>query len=276
MPKTKALSLGVEWQEISATAADWDKTGKKQCLKMLNHMHLIRAFEEELLELDREGQVHGPLHVSVGQEGSMVAAMSMLGAGDLVNGSHRGHHLFLAKSLNYLETLDFDPVKDSYPEDIRTLIYRTMAEILGLSPGYCKGRGGSMHLRWDEAGVVGTNAIVGGGVPLANGAAWSKKRDGNNEIVLTSFGDGSCHIGNVLESLNLAALYDLPICFYIENNGYAVSTTLAEQARETRMSSRGLGFGMPAYRVDGLNPMSVRVAMEKVAKLLREGKGPAM
>lgn len=276
MPKSKALSLDVEWREISATDSDWDKVGQKECLKMLNHMHLIRAFEEELLALDKEGQVHGPLHVSVGQEGSMVAALSALGHSDTVNGSHRGHHLFLAKALNYVETEDFDPLNDAYPEAIQGLVYRTMAEILGLSPGYCKGRGGSMHLRWDEAGVIGTNAIVGGGVPLANGAAWAKKVEGNNDIVLTAFGDGSCHIGNVLESLNLAALYDLPICFYIENNGYAVSTTLEEQARETRMSSRGPAFGMPAYRVDGMNPISVKVAMEKVAKLLREGKGPAM
>jgi 2-oxoisovalerate dehydrogenase E1 component len=276
VPKSKALSLDVEWREISATAADWDKVGQKECLKMLNHMHLIRAFEEELLALDKEGQVHGPLHVSVGQEGSMVAALSALGDSDIVNGSHRGHHLFLAKALNYIEAEDFDPINDAYPEAIHVLVYRTMAEILGLSPGYCKGRGGSMHLRWDEAGVIGTNAIVGGGVPLANGAAWAKKIEGNNNIVLTAYGDGSCHIGNVLESLNLAALYDLPICFYIENNGYAVSTTLEEQARETRMSSRGPAFGMPAYRVDGMNPISVKVAMEKVAKLLREGKGPAM
>ena len=276
MPKSKALSFDVEWREISATDADWAKVGQKECLKMLNHMHLIRAFEEELLALDKEGQVHGPLHVSVGQEGSMVAALSALSDSDIVNGSHRGHHLFLAKALNYVEAQDFDPINDPYPEAIQALVYSTMAEILGLSPGYCKGRGGSMHLRWDEAGVIGTNAIVGGGVPLANGAAWAKKVEGNNDIVLTAYGDGSCHIGNVLESLNLAALYDLPICFYIENNGYAVSTTLEEQARETRMSSRGPAFGMPAYRVDGMNPISVKVAMEKVAKLLREGKGPAM
>ena len=276
MPKTKTLTIGVEWQEINATADDWEKVGQAECMKMLNHMHLIRAFEEELLTLDKEGQVHGPLHVSVGHEGSIVAAMSQFADGDLVNGSHRGHHLFLAKALNYLEAEDFDPTKDPYPESIQTLIYRCMAEILGLAPGYCKGRGGSMHLRWDEAGVIGTNAIVGGAVPLANGAAWTKKTEGDKNIVLTAFGDGSCHIGNTLESLNLAALYDLPICFYIENNGYAVSTTLEEQARETRMSSRGPAFGIPAYRVDGMNPMSVRVAMEKITRLLREGKGPAM
>ena len=276
MAKAKKISLGVDWLEISATAADWNEIGKDECLKMLSHMHLIRAFEEEMIVLDNQGLVHGPLHTSVGHEGAMVAAMSVLKNDDLVNGSHRGHHLFLAKSLNYLEEDNFDPTRDSFPEKINDLIYRTMAEIMGLKSGYCGGRGGSMHLRWEDAGVIGTNAIVGGGVPIAAGAAWSKKRDGEQGIVLTAFGDGSCHIGNTLETLNLAALYDLPLCFFIENNGYAVSTTLEEQARETRMSSRGLGFGIPSFRVDGMDPISVRVAMSRVENLLREGKGPAV
>ena len=276
MSKAKKLSLGVDWLEISATAADWNGIGKDECIKMLSRMHLIRAFEEEMIALSNQGLVHGPLHTSVGHEVAMVAAMSVLNNNDLVNGSHRGHHLFLAKSLNCLEEESFDPIRESFPEKINDLIYRTMAEIMGLKPGYCGGRGGSMHLRWEEVGVIGTNAIVGGGVPVAAGAAWSKKRDGDQGIVLTAFGDGSCHIGNVLESLNLAALYDLPLCFYIENNGYAVSTTLEEQAREIRMSSRGLGFGIPSFRVDGMDPVSVRVAMSRVEKLLREGKGPAV
>ncbi|MCJ7592593.1 MAG: thiamine pyrophosphate-dependent enzyme, partial [Woeseiaceae bacterium] len=228
------------------------------------------------LNLDREGLTHGPMHVSVGQEGAVVGAMSLLGDGDAINGPHRGHHLFLAKTLNYVDRVGYDPRNESTPTAVKDLIYRTMAEIMGLSPGFCKGRGGSMHLRWDEAGVFGTNAIVGGGVPLANGAAWSKQRQGNGEVVFTFFGDGACHIGNVLESFNLAALFNLPICFFIENNQYAVSTTLAEEARETRMSSRGLGFGIPSFRVDGMNPMSVRAATSEVLKLLREGKGPAV
>ena len=276
MSESKTLQLDAPWLEISATPSDWDEAGPEDLLKMLNHMHLIRAFEEEILNLDREGLAHGPMHVSVGQEGAVVAAMSLLNTGDSINGPHRGHHLFLAKALNYVDAEGYDPRKQTTPEAVNNLMYRTMAEILGLSPGFCKGRGGSMHLRWDEAGVVGTNAIVGGGVPLANGAAWSKQRQNNGEVVFTFYGDGACHIGNVLESLNLAALYNLPICFFIENNQYAVSTTLAEEARETRMSSRGPGFGIPSFRVDGMNPMAVRAATKAVLKLLREGKGPAL
>ncbi len=276
MSESKTLQLDAQWSEITATSSDWDEAGPHTLLKMLNHMHLIRAFEEEILNLDREGLAHGPMHVSVGQEGAVVAAMSLLNTGDAINGPHRGHHLFLAKTLNYVDADGYDPRSVATPSAVNDLLYRTMAEILGLSPGFCKGRGGSMHLRWDDAGVIGTNAIVGGGVPLANGAAWSKQRQDNGEVVFTFLGDGACHIGNFLESLNLAALYDLPICFFIENNQYAVSTTLAEEARETRMSSRGLGFGIPSFRVDGMNPMSVRAATNAVLKLLREGKGPAV
>jgi len=276
MTEKKLLQLEVPWLEISATASNWDAARPEEMLKMLNHMHLIRAFEEEILNLDREGLTHGPMHVSVGQEGAVVAAMSLLNTGDCINGPHRGHHLFLAKTLNYVDADGYDPRSEATPAAVNDLIYRTMAEIMGLSPGFCKGRGGSMHLRWEEAGVIGTNAIVGGGVPLANGAAWSKRRQGKNEVVFTFYGDGACHIGNVLESLNLAALYNLPICFFIENNQYAVSTTLEEEARETRMSSRGLGFGIPSFRVDGMNAMSVRAATAEVLTLLRGGNGPAV
>lgn len=276
MSESKTLQLDASWLEITATPSDWDEAGPHCLLKMLNHMHLIRAFEEEVLNLDREGLAHGPMHVSVGQEGAVVAAMSLLNTGDAINGPHRGHHLFLAKSLNYVDAEGYDPRSKATPAAVNDLLFRTMAEILGLSPGFCKGRGGSMHLRWEDAGVFGTNAIVGGGVPLANGTAWSKQRQNNGEVVFTFFGDGACHIGNVLESLNLAALYNLPICFFIENNQYAVSTTLAEEARETRMSSRGLSFGIPSFRVDGMNPIAVRAATSKVVQLLRAGKGPAV
>ncbi len=276
MPKTTTLQLAASWLQLEATEADWDDLGSHKLRRLLNRMHLIRAFEEEMLQLEREGLAHGPVHTSIGQEGAMVAALSSLNGGDLVNGSHRGHHVFLAKCLAHVEPSGYDPTRDGTPPAVDTLIYRTMAEIMGLAPGFCGGRGGSMHLRWDEAGVIGTNAIVGGGVPLANGAAWSLKRDGQHHVAYTCFGDGSCHIGNVLESLNLAALYNLPICFLIENNQYAVSTTLREEARETRMSSRGLSFGIPCFRVDGMNPIAVRKAADHITDLLRQGLGPAV
>ncbi len=264
------------WQQVMAEDTDFAAIGEQRLVTMLNHMHLIRAFEEEMVQIDKEGLSHGPMHVSVGQEGAVVAAMSLLRTSDLINGPHRGHHLFLAKSLNHVDPQGYDPRAADTPEGVVALLRRAMAEIMGLSPGFCRGRGGSMHLRWDEAGVIGTNAIVGGGVPLANGAAWSKKRQGKGDVVFTFLGDGACHIGNFLESLNLAALYDLPICFFIENNQYAVSTTLAEEARETRMSARGPGFGIPSFRVDGMDPVAVHQATQAATDMLRAGRGPVL
>ena len=243
---------------------------------MLNHLHMVRAFEETVLELDGQGLIHGPAHSSIGQDGSAVGAIATLRSTDQVTGSHRGHHQFLAKCLQHVDPADYDPRKAPIPEAVKTVLYRTLAEILGLADGYCKGRGGSMHLRWVEAGALGTNAIVGGGVPPANGVAWAKKRRGEGDVVFTFFGDGAVNIGAVPESMNLAALWALPICFFIENNQYAVSTTISEETRETRLSSRGCAYGIPAFRVDGMDPVAVRIASQMAVDLMRQGKGPAI
>jgi 2-oxoisovalerate dehydrogenase E1 component len=276
MPKTVDLKPGAPWQEIRSTPADWDKLGKGDSLNMLFQLHAIRAFEETILELEAEGLVHGPVHTSIGQEGGAVGSIGLLKKGDQVTGSHRGHHQFLAKGLAYLEPEGFNPLNGALPQPAKDFLYRTLAEIMGLKDGYCKGRGGSMHLRWAEAGALGTNAIVGGGVPIAAGVAWARKRQGKGDVVFTYFGDGSGNIGSVPESMNLAALWNLPICFFIENNGYAVSTVLEEATRETRLSSRGLAFGIPAFQVDGMDPVAVRLAAAKALEIMRAGQGPVI
>lgn len=275
MPKTVNLTPAAPWQEIRSTAKDWDAAGADVLLRMHRDLHLIRAFEETVLQLHGEGLVHGPAHCSIGQDGGAVAAMSLLRPGDQTTGSHRGHHQFLAKSLRYADPGD-DPLAVPVTPPIQALLQKTLAEIMGLSQGFCKGRGGSMHLRWQEAGALGTNAIVGGGVPPATGVAWALKRQGKGDAVFTFFGDGAVNIGAVPESMNLAALWDLPICFFIENNGYAVSTTVAEETRETRLSSRGAAYGIPAFRVDGMDPLAVRLAVAKALAILRAGKGPVI
>ncbi len=275
MPRIVNLKPAAPWQEIRSTPADWDKTGADALLRMHRDLHLVRAFEETVLELKNEDLVHGPAHSSIGQDGGAVATMSMLRAGDQTTGSHRGHHQFLAKSLRYVDD-GGDPRAEPVTEPIRALLQKTLAEIMGLAQGFCKGRGGSMHLRWQEAGALGTNAIVGGGVPPATGVAWALKRHGRGDVVFTFFGDGGVNIGAVPEAMNLAALWDLPICFFIENNGYAVATTLEEETRETRLSSRGLAYGMPAFRVDGMDPMAVRIATGKACEIMRAGKGPVI
>lgn len=276
MPKSSKLEPMAEWLQIESTAADWDHVGKDELRRMHFHLHLIRAFEEAVLQMNNDGQVHGPAHSSIGQEGGAVGSIAPLRNTDQVSGAHRGHHQFLAKAIAYVDQPACDPLKQPLPDAIRTVLRRTLAEIMGLADGYCKGRGGSMHLRWAEAGALGTNAIVGGGVPFANGVAWARKRKGQGDVVVTYFGDGGVNIGSVPESLNLAALWNLPICFFIENNGFAVSTTLEEETREVRMSSRGLAYGIPSYRVDGMDPVAVRVVMEKALKAMRAGKGPAI
>lgn len=276
MPKIIKLTHDAPWQEICSTAKDWDELGAEALMRMLHHLHVIRAFEEAVLVLDGQGLVHGPAHSSIGQEGGAVGVMADLRSEDLITGSHRGHHQFLAKGLLHLDKPDHDPRKASLAAPVKEFLYRSLAEILGLSDGYCKGRGGSMHLRWAEAGAMGTNAIVGGGVPIANGLAWAKQRQGQGHAVFTFFGDGAVNIGAVPESMNLAALWNLPLCFFIENNGYAVSTTAHEETRETRMSSRGAAYGIPAFRVDGMDPVAVRLATRMALEAMRAGKGPTI
>ena len=276
MSKTVKLLPMSEWEEISSIPDDWDQVGRDELLRMYSHLNLVRAFEEEVLQVNSEGLIHGPAHSSIGQDGGAVGAISCLRNSDQISGAHRGHHQFLAKILNYVDGQGYKPLDEPMHDAIRLALRKTMAEIMGLGEGFCKGRGGSMHLRWRDAGALGTNAIVGGGVPFANGVAWALKRKGDGDVVFTFFGDGGVNIGSVPESLNLAALWNLPICFFIENNGFAVSTTLEEETRETRMSSRGLAYGIPAFRVDGMDPVAVRLAAMRATEIMRSGKGPVI
>src|SRR5215469_13838899 len=273
MPRVKRLQPGSEWNELSTTAADWKAADPALLATMLGQLHLIRAFEETVLELAGEGLVHGPAHSSIGQEGGAVGSIVSLRAADAVNGSHRGHHQFLAKSLTHVTkgVLDLGAL---VTQEVAEVLHRTLAEILGLAQGYCGGRGGSMHLQWFEAGALGTNAIVGGGVPMAAGNAWAQKHSGTSDITVTYFGDGAANIGSVLESLNLTSAWRLPLCFFIENNGYAVSTTVEEATGEPRLSARALGFGIPAWRVAGMDPLAVHLAMERALSRMRDGEGP--
>ena len=273
--KEKKLLPLEPWVEISSEKSDWDAADPQLLHTMLVQLHLIRAFEETVLELAGEGLVHGPAHSSVGQEGGAVGSIVGLRASDAINGSHRGHHQFLAKALSYVapEGLDSSaPVNEA----VRTVLQKTLAEILGLAQGFCKGRGGSMHLQWHEAGCLGTNAIVGGGVPLAAGNAWAQKHSNTDDLTVTYFGDGAVNIGSVLESMNLTAAWDIPLVFFIENNLYAVSTTVEEATGEPRLSGRGVGFGVTSLRVDGMDPLAVHLAMQKAAEISRSGTGPVV
>ncbi|MFS0794505.1 thiamine pyrophosphate-dependent enzyme [Microbacterium sp. 1P10AE] len=275
MAKRKRLNTGVEWVQLETTAADWKAADPELLGTMLGQLHLIRAFEEAVLDLAGAGLVHGPAHSSIGQEGGAVGSIVSLRPADAVNGSHRGHHQFLAKTLAHVSGGALDPTALVTP-DVQTLLDRTLAEILGLASGFSGGRGGSMHLQWLEAGALGTNAIVGGGAPLATGHAWAQKHAGTSDVSINYFGDGSSQIGSVLESMNLASTWKLPVAFFIENNLYAVSTRADEASADTRFSVRGQGFSIPAWRVDGMDPLAVHLAMGEALDRMRAGEGPAI
>lgn len=275
MTRTRRLSTGVDWWELSTTRKDWQEADPALLATMLGQVHLIRAFEETALDLASRGLLHGPAHSSIGQEGGAVGSALSLRPTDAVNGSHRGHHQFLAKSLGYVTggTLDLEHL---VTDPIQSLLQRTLAEILGLDQGFSHGRGGSMHLQWLEAGALGTNAIVGGGLPIATGNAFAQKRAGTDDLTINYFGDGASQIGSVLEGMNLAAAWKLPVGFFIENNLYAVSTHASEITADPRFSVRGQGFGIPSWRVDGMDPLAVHLATLQASEQMRAGEGPAI
>src|ERR1700709_2641358 len=204
MANKKQLTPASPWVELATTDADWDGASAADLRLMLVQTLWIRVFEEYVLQLAADGLVHGPAHSSIGQEGGAVGSILDLTSEDSVNGSHRGHHQFLAKAFGHVAPKGIDPTID-LTDDVRTVLLRSLAEICGLSRGYCRGRGGSMHLQWREAGAVGTNAIVGGGVPLAAGYAWAHRHAGTDAVAVTYFGDGAINIGSTLETFNLAA-----------------------------------------------------------------------
>ena len=275
MPEIIALHPEASWSQISPIDADWDAADPVMLGAMFSQMVLIRTFEECVLQLAGEGLIHGPAHSSIGQEGGAVGSALALIAGDTVNGSHRGHHQFLAKVLAHLAPEGIDP-SGELEQPIREVLLKTLAEICGLDRGFSHGRGGSMHLQWEEAGAIGTNAIVGGGVPLAAGSGWAHQHAGTNNVAVTYFGDGAANIGSTLESFNLAAAWKVPVCFFIENNLYAVSTTVFEATGEPRLSARGPGFGITSFKVDGMNPLAVFLTMQAANEHMRSGNGPTV
>ncbi|MGW5664665.1 alpha-ketoacid dehydrogenase subunit alpha/beta [Streptomyces sp. NPDC003758] len=274
MARRTKLVPSPPWVELSLTAAERKQADPEAVLRMLAITQWVRTFEEYVLELAAKSLVHGPAHSSIGQEGGAVGSLVDLRSDDFVNGSHRGHHQFLAKAFGHV--VPRSPALPELTSEVRDVLRRTLAEICGLDQGWSRGRGGSMHLMWREAGAMGTNAIVGGGVPQAAGFAWNQQRAGTDAVTVTYFGDGAANIGSVLETFNLAAAWKLPLCFFIENNLYAVSTHVADVTAESRLSARGAGFGIPAWRVDGMDPLAVRAAMAEAVAHMRGGNGPTI
>lgn len=276
MVKRTKLTPAVDWVELKTTMADWKKADPAKLVQWYCQMLLVRRFEEKLLELDKLGLIHGPAHASIGQEVGAVGAMSVLTKDDSMNGTHRAHHQVLLKLINAVTPDGFDPTNDDFTEEMNETVYRFMAEIMGLEPGYCGGRGGSMHMRHDAAGVMGTSAIVGGNPPHATGYGLADKVLGRDNVAVAFFGDGSTQNGASYEAINIAGAHNTPTIFFIENNMIAVSTRLQETTAETRLSSRGAMLGVHSIRVDGSDIVAVNLAMQEARDVIRRSGGPVV
>jgi TPP-dependent pyruvate/acetoin dehydrogenase alpha subunit len=217
-------------------------------------MRLIRSFEECALAMVKSGEIVGGIHPYIGEEAVAVGVCAALLPSDLITSTHRGHGHVLAKGS--------DPA-------------RMLAELCGRATGLNRGRGGSMHAADVSVGILGANAIVGGAAPIAAGAAWASQRAGSGQVVVTFFGDGALNQGVLLETMNLAALWKLPVIFVCENNGYA--TTMATSgAVAGSASGRAAGFGMPGVTVDGMDVAAVLEATASAVSRARAGEGPTL
>jgi TPP-dependent pyruvate/acetoin dehydrogenase alpha subunit len=215
----------------------------------------IRRFEQRAIEQYRLGNIRGYLHPYLGEEGIAVGAIAAIEPEDYIVSTHRGHGHAIAKG--------HDP-------------RRMMAELFGRETGYCHGRGGSMHVASRTVRNLGANGIVAGGLGIAAGAALAIKQRGGSEVVVAFCSDGSSANGMWHESLNLAAIWDLPVVFVLENNQYAVSTPIRDSARVEQLSSRAAGYGMPGLTVDGNDATVVYGAMLEPVRRARAGEGPSL
>ena len=276
MVQRTPLLPSAPWFRLESDASDWNAETPRDLIHWYGQMLLIRRFEEKLLDLEKAGLIHGPAHASIGQEAGAVGAMSVLTAEDSINGTHRAHHQVLLKLMNAAMPADFDVVKDPFTAEMDDAIHRFMAEIMGLTPGYCGGRGGSMHMRHAAAGIVGTSAIVGGNPPHAVGYALADKMLGRDRVSVAFFGDGASQNGASYEAMNIAAAQRVPVIFFIENNLYGVATHISDITREVRLTSRGAMLGIPSIEVDGMDVVAVHRAMAEARRIIATDGGPVV
>ena len=239
-------------------------------------MCVINAFERRVIDLKRADCVWGPIHISIGQEAVAAASIAALQPGDQIAGSHRAHHVFLAKALLHVLPPGWNPVEDELPNDAQEVVNRTLAEIMGLAPGFCGGRGGSMHLRWIEAGVLGTNAIVSGGVPLSAGAAMAEQFRDSGRVVLCYLGDGAINQGSFHEACNIAGLWKLPIIYVVENNQYAVATSAREACAIENLAQHAVSYNMIGRSAFGYDPVGIYQSVSEMAGEIRAGGRPSI
>jgi TPP-dependent pyruvate/acetoin dehydrogenase alpha subunit len=223
-------------------------------LALYRAMVLIRDFEEQVRRLAAAGAVPGLVHLCAGQEATAVGVCAALAADDFIASSHRGHGHCLAKGAR---------------------ADRLMAEILGRQAGYCRGRSGSLHVSDAASCNLGTNGIVGGGVPLATGAALAARIRGTQQVAACFFGDGALNQGIVFEAMNMAAIWALPVLFVCENNGYGEYTAIADVAAGSSLTGRGTVFDIPSPMIDGMDVVAVHAAATTAVARARSGGGPS-
>jgi len=235
------------------SAGAGSETEASRCLRMYRRMVMIRLFEEQVNDLYTRALMPGLAHLYIGEEAIAVGVCEALRSDDYITSTHRGHGHCLAKG---------------------AAIDRMFAELLGKEAGYCKGKGGSMHIADPDTGNLGANAIVAGSAGIATGAAFSSKRLGNGRVTVCFFGEGALGQGVVYEVMNMAALWKLPVIYICENNMYNEYTHVSEAAAGDILG-RGPAFGVPSESVDGQDVRAVYAVMQRLAERARRGEGPS-
>jgi len=232
-----------------------DSITNDKLVELYKQMWVIRYFDEKVDQFFAKGMIHGTTHLCVGQEATAAGAIAVLREDDKITSTHRGHGHCIAKGAT--------------PD-------RMMAELFGKATGYCKGKGGSMHIADLDKGNLGANGIVGGGIPLAVGAALTSKMKQKGYVVLCFFGDGATNEGSFHESLNLASIWKLPVVFFCENNQYGMSGSVKEMVNIENLADRAVAYGIPGKVVDGNNILEVMEVTHEAVEHARSGKGPVL
>jgi len=232
-----------------------DRLTKEDKFEMLYRMMLIRGFEEKVEELFSLNLIHGSTHLYIGQEATAVGACKALNKDDYITSTHRGHGHCIAKG-----------------GDVKYM----MAELLGRKTGYCKGKGGSMHIADMNIGILGANGVVGGGIPIATGAGLSIKMRGTKQVVICFFGDGAVNQGSFHESLNLASIWELPVIYIIENNLYGMSMAVSKAVKIERLADRAKAYNIPGIVMDGNDVIAVYDTVSEAVEKVRNGEGPIL
>jgi pyruvate dehydrogenase E1 component alpha subunit len=228
---------------------------KKMYLDILFMMHKIRKFEEKALSFFEENILRGSVHLCIGQEAVPSTVCAYLSDEDYIASTHRGHGHCIAKGAE---------------------LGAALAELMGKATGYCKGRGGSMHIADLEKGNLGANAIVAGGVPIAVGAALAAKMRGEKRVAVAFFGDSATNQGVFHEALNLAAVWKLPVIFVCENNGFGISVPQWQSTSVKDISVRANAYDMQGVTIDGNNVLEIEEAIKKALKRAKDGMGPTL